>query len=115
WKLRFDRFEELCRLYGAPIPNDMINQDIKDSKAYKTYYDFATGKVPPRKARKYKKDASPLRKLSLVKEAEPVKKAKRVKRPAKKSTTAPTAGVKFFRYVQKFSTKTLLHHLQKKN
>nr|GFD59137.1 hypothetical protein [Tanacetum cinerariifolium] len=63
------------------------------SKAYKTYYDFATGKVPPRKARKYKKDASPLRKLSLVKEAEPVKKAKRVKRPAKKSTTAPTAGV----------------------
>ncbi|GKC65374.1 hypothetical protein Tco_1097972 [Tanacetum coccineum] len=67
--------------------------DIKDSQAYKTYYNFATGKVPPRKARKYKKVASPSRKLSPVKEAEPVKKAKRVKRPAKKSTTAPTAGV----------------------
>ncbi|GKA90660.1 hypothetical protein Tco_0812530 [Tanacetum coccineum] len=79
--------------YGALIPDDMINQDIKDSKAYKTYYDFATGKVPPRKARKYKKVASPSRKLSPVKEVEPVKKAKRVKRPAKKSTTAPTAGV----------------------
>ncbi|GJZ86326.1 hypothetical protein Tco_0657936 [Tanacetum coccineum] len=78
---------------GALIPNDMINQDIKDSKAYKTYYDFATRKVPPRKARKYKKVASPLRKLSPVKEAKPLKKAKRVKRPAKKSTTAPTAGV----------------------
>ncbi|GJV53316.1 hypothetical protein Tco_1449057 [Tanacetum coccineum] len=50
--------------YGALIPNEMINQNIKDSKAYKTYYDFATGK-----------------------------KAKRVKRPAKKSTTAPTACV----------------------
>ncbi|GJW31867.1 reverse transcriptase domain-containing protein [Tanacetum coccineum] len=104
--------------YGAPIPDDIINQDIKDSTAYKTYYDFATGNVPLGKARKYKKVASPLRKLSPVKEAEPVKKAKRVnamfsglnfkewkgmrwegknlrkecKRPAKKSTTVPTAG-----------------------
>nr|GEV94245.1 hypothetical protein [Tanacetum cinerariifolium] len=49
--------------------------------------------VPPWKARKYKKVASPSRKLSHVKEAEPVKKVKRVKRPAKKSTTAPTPGV----------------------
>ncbi|GKC61949.1 hypothetical protein Tco_1089547, partial [Tanacetum coccineum] len=56
-------------------------------------YDFATGKVPPKKARKYKKVASPSIKLSPVKEAEPVKKGKRVKRPAKKSTTAPTASV----------------------
>ncbi|GJY81930.1 reverse transcriptase domain-containing protein [Tanacetum coccineum] len=79
--------------YGALIPDDMINQDIKDSEAYKTYYDFATGKVHPRKARKYKKVASPSRKLSPVKEAELVNKAKRVKRPAKKSATAPTAGV----------------------
>ncbi|GKA55604.1 hypothetical protein Tco_0754676 [Tanacetum coccineum] len=75
------------------IPDDMINQDIKDSQAYKTCYNFATGKVPPRKARKYKKVASPPRKLSPVKEAEPVKKGKRVKRPTKKSTTAPTVGV----------------------
>nr|GFD23787.1 hypothetical protein [Tanacetum cinerariifolium] len=49
----------------------MINQDIKDSNAYNTYYDFAIGKVPPRKARKYKKVASPSKKLSPVKEAEP--------------------------------------------
>ncbi|GKB66928.1 hypothetical protein Tco_0928340 [Tanacetum coccineum] len=80
--------------YGALIPDGMINQTIKDSKAYKTYYNFATGKVAPKKARKFKKIASPLRKLSPVKEAEPVKKAKRVKRPAKKSTTASTKAVK---------------------
>nr|GEW98425.1 ribonuclease H [Tanacetum cinerariifolium] len=79
--------------YGALIPDDMINQDIKDSEAYKTYYNFATRKVPPRKARKCKKVASPSRKLSPVKEAKPIKKAKRVKRPAKKSTTTPTASV----------------------
>nr|GEV93107.1 reverse transcriptase domain-containing protein [Tanacetum cinerariifolium] len=79
--------------YGALMLDDMINQDVKDSEAYKTYYDFATGTVPPKKARKYKKVASPSRKLSNVKEAEPVKKGKRVNRPAKKSTTTPTAGV----------------------
>ncbi|GJT34109.1 retrovirus-related pol polyprotein from transposon TNT 1-94 [Tanacetum coccineum] len=59
----------------------------------KTYYDFATGKVAPKKARKFKKIASPSRKLSSVKEVELVKKAKRVKRPAKKSTATPTTGV----------------------
>nr|GEX11553.1 hypothetical protein [Tanacetum cinerariifolium] len=79
--------------YGALIPDDLINQYIKDSQAYKTYYDFSTGKVPPGKARKYKKVASPSRKLSPVKEAKPVKKAKRVKRPAKKSTIVPTIAL----------------------
>nr|GEV68629.1 hypothetical protein [Tanacetum cinerariifolium] len=79
--------------YGALIPDDMINKDIKDSEAYKTYYNFATKKVPSRKAQKYKKVDLLSRKLSPVKEAKPVKKGKRVKRPAKKSTTAPTASV----------------------
>nr|GEV52062.1 hypothetical protein [Tanacetum cinerariifolium] len=48
--------------YRALILDGMINQTIKDTKAFKTYYEFATGK-----------------------------KAKRVKRSAKKSTTAPVA------------------------
>ncbi|GJU30018.1 hypothetical protein Tco_1173607 [Tanacetum coccineum] len=52
--------------YGALILDDIINQDIKDSKAYKTYYDFSTGKATPKKARKFKKIASPLRKLSPI-------------------------------------------------
>ncbi|GJT68778.1 hypothetical protein Tco_1020258 [Tanacetum coccineum] len=79
--------------YGALIPDGMINQDIKDSKACKTYYDFSTGKVAPKITRKFKKIASPSRKMSPVKEAEPVKKSKRVKRPAKKSTDVPTTSV----------------------
>ncbi|GJU72452.1 hypothetical protein Tco_1263857 [Tanacetum coccineum] len=52
-----------------------------------------TQNLIPRKQGKFKKVASPLRKLSPVLEAEPVKKAKRAKRPAKKSTTTPTASV----------------------
>nr|GEU70610.1 hypothetical protein [Tanacetum cinerariifolium] len=45
------------------------------------------------KARKYKNVASPSRKLSHVLEEEPAEKPKRARKPAKKSTTVPTAGV----------------------
>ncbi|GJZ94006.1 copia protein [Tanacetum coccineum] len=62
--------------YGALIPEEMINQDIKDSKAYKTYLGFATGEVAPKKARKFKKISSPSMKLSHVLEEEHVKKPK---------------------------------------
>ncbi|GJV27837.1 hypothetical protein Tco_1384285 [Tanacetum coccineum] len=91
--LKFVSKTDDAQKYGALIPNEMINQNIKDSNAYKTYYDFATGKVEPKKARKFKKVASPSRKLSPVLEAKPVKKAKRFKRLAKKSTTTSTTGV----------------------
>ncbi|GJX86938.1 hypothetical protein Tco_0337712 [Tanacetum coccineum] len=73
--------------------SDEAQTSDHDSSACKTYYDFATGKVPPRKASKYKKAVSPPRKLSHVKEAEPGKNGKRVKRPAKNSTTTPTKSV----------------------
>nr|GEV32628.1 retrovirus-related Pol polyprotein from transposon TNT 1-94 [Tanacetum cinerariifolium] len=49
--------------HRALIPDEMINQDVKDSKAYKTYLDFATGKATPKKAKKFMKFASPSRKL----------------------------------------------------
>nr|GFD23520.1 hypothetical protein [Tanacetum cinerariifolium] len=62
------------QMYGDLIPNKMINQDIKDSKAYKTYLDFGTRKATPKKARKFKKVASLSKKLSLVLEEEPVEK-----------------------------------------
>nr|GEV95243.1 hypothetical protein [Tanacetum cinerariifolium] len=79
--------------YGALIHDEMINQVIKDSKAYKTYLDFATGKTTPKKAKKFKKVASPSRKLSTVLEEEPVVKPKRAKIPTKKYTTVPIACV----------------------
>ncbi|GKE50531.1 hypothetical protein Tco_1481789 [Tanacetum coccineum] len=79
--------------YGAVIPDGMINHNIKASKAYKTYHDFATGKVAPKKAKKFKKIASPLKKLSHVLEEEPVKKPKKAKKPTKKSTIVLTTCV----------------------
>nr|GEV92354.1 hypothetical protein [Tanacetum cinerariifolium] len=52
-----------------------------------------TGVTPPKKARKFKKFASLKLCTVLVSPEEPTRKSKRVKRPAKKSTNAPTAGV----------------------
>ncbi|GKB81689.1 hypothetical protein Tco_0948584 [Tanacetum coccineum] len=91
--LRFVSKTEDSQKYGALIPEGMINQDIKVSKTYKTYYDYVIGKVPPKKARKFKKHASPKLMTVLASPKEPAKKSKRVKRPAKKSTTTPTTGV----------------------
>nr|GEV60210.1 retrovirus-related Pol polyprotein from transposon TNT 1-94 [Tanacetum cinerariifolium] len=62
------------RKYRALILEEIINQDIKYSKAYKTYLVFATGHATPKKARKFKKIASPLKKLSHVLEEEPAEK-----------------------------------------
>ncbi|GJZ01907.1 hypothetical protein Tco_0519868 [Tanacetum coccineum] len=91
--LKFVSKTEDCQKYGALIPDGMINDDIKLSTAYKTYLDYATGKVPPKKARKFKKTASPKLKTIPASLKEPTQKGKRVKRPAKKATTAPTTGV----------------------
>nr|GEW21309.1 hypothetical protein [Tanacetum cinerariifolium] len=62
------------------------DDSLLDSKAYKTYYDFATGKATPKKARKYKKVALPSRIPSLILDEEPAE------RP-KKSIIVPTTGV----------------------
>nr|GEX36996.1 hypothetical protein [Tanacetum cinerariifolium] len=62
--LKFVSKIEDYHIYGVMIPDRMINDDIKLSKAYKTYLDYATGKVPPKKARKFKKPAFP--KLKIV-------------------------------------------------
>ncbi|GJS18188.1 hypothetical protein Tco_0412660 [Tanacetum coccineum] len=52
-----------CGMYEALISEEMINQYIKDSKAYKTYLNFATRKTTPKKARKFRKVDSPSKKL----------------------------------------------------
>ncbi|GJW54058.1 retrovirus-related pol polyprotein from transposon TNT 1-94 [Tanacetum coccineum] len=74
--LKFVSMSQDYQHYGALILNEMINQVIKDSKAYKTYLDFATGKVTPKKTRKFKKVVSPSKKLSPILEKEPTMKPK---------------------------------------
>nr|GEV22315.1 hypothetical protein [Tanacetum cinerariifolium] len=91
--LKFLSKIEDCQKYGVQIPDGMINDDIKLSAAYKTYLDYATGKFPLKKARKFKKPSSPKLNIVPASPQEPTQKGKRVKRPAKKATTAPTTSV----------------------
>nr|GEV43042.1 hypothetical protein [Tanacetum cinerariifolium] len=79
--LKFVSKTEDYHKYGALISEEMINQAIKDSKAYKIYLDFTTRKATSKKARKFKKIASPLQKLTTVLEEETTKKPKRAKKP----------------------------------
>nr|GEU57609.1 retrovirus-related Pol polyprotein from transposon TNT 1-94 [Tanacetum cinerariifolium] len=81
--LKFISKPEDYQKYGALISDGMINQDIKDSKAYKTYLYYATGKVSPKKARKFKKPVSPKLKTVLASPKEPNQKVSKKKAPAK--------------------------------
>ncbi|GJY50823.1 hypothetical protein Tco_0441670, partial [Tanacetum coccineum] len=91
--LRFVSTKEETQIYGAKLPESLTSPKMKETKAYKTYLGFATGAIPPKKARKFKKPASPkLTTIPFLTE-EPTRKSKRVKRPAKKSTKAPARGV----------------------
>ncbi|GJU40831.1 hypothetical protein Tco_1193788 [Tanacetum coccineum] len=49
-----DHMGEDNEVYGISIPDVMINQDIENYKAYKTYLAYSTGAATPKKARKWK-------------------------------------------------------------
>ncbi|GJY37798.1 hypothetical protein Tco_0424162 [Tanacetum coccineum] len=76
--MRFvSKFEDF-QVYRALLPEVMTNQKKRNSPAYKTYLTYATGTATPKKARKFKKSASPSKKRTLVivdeEEPEPTKK-----------------------------------------
>ncbi|GJY19976.1 hypothetical protein Tco_0392542 [Tanacetum coccineum] len=92
--LRFVSRREASHKYGAVLPEYLTSPKIKESKAYKTYPSYATGEVPPKVARKFKK-ASPSKKESelVPGDEEPVKKGKRLKTPSRKSASKPTTCI----------------------
>ncbi|GKE32842.1 hypothetical protein Tco_1452164 [Tanacetum coccineum] len=86
------------QIYGAILPDELTNQDMKDSEAYKQYYAVASGVEPPKAKTKYKKkvdesDTSLKKKTALATKGSRlktlVKAAKFVKKkqPAKKPIT----------------------------
>ncbi|GKC71601.1 hypothetical protein Tco_1117484 [Tanacetum coccineum] len=92
--LRFVFAKESTQIYEAILPECLTSPTMKESKAYKTYLGYASGAVPPKVARKFKK-ASPSKKDSDIVpvDEEPVTKGKRVKRSVKKSSTKPITGI----------------------
>ncbi|GJV87588.1 hypothetical protein Tco_1531526 [Tanacetum coccineum] len=99
-KLRLSRAQILWgmyhqkNIYGAILPECLTSPEMKEGKAYKTYIGYATGGVPPKVARKFKK-ASPSKKESelVPGDEEPIKKGKRLKTPAKKSASKPATSI----------------------
>ncbi|GJZ22506.1 hypothetical protein Tco_0559545 [Tanacetum coccineum] len=77
---------------GCTLPDSLTSPEMKEPKAYKTYIGFASGVTPPKKARKFKKPATPKLTTVPVSTEEPSRKSKRVKRPVKKTTKAPARG-----------------------
>ncbi|GKA32254.1 hypothetical protein Tco_0718621 [Tanacetum coccineum] len=69
----------------------MTNQKMRNSRTYKTYLTYATGAATPKKARKFKKPASPSKKRTIVKveeeEPEPAKKVVSSQKPSRKQPT----------------------------
>nr|GEV26341.1 hypothetical protein [Tanacetum cinerariifolium] len=80
--MRFVSKSNEYQVYGELLPDDMTNQQMRNSPAYKTYLAFATGAATPKKARKFKKPASPSKKKDLIAIEEPIEKP--IKKPAAK-------------------------------
>nr|GEW68445.1 hypothetical protein [Tanacetum cinerariifolium] len=91
--LRFVSAKEESQIYKARLTESMASPEMRETKAYKIYLSYATRVTPPKKARKFKKLASPKLTTVAVSPEEPTRMSKRVKRPAKKSTNVPTSCV----------------------
>ncbi|GKC43718.1 hypothetical protein Tco_1061440, partial [Tanacetum coccineum] len=89
--------------------------EMKESKEYKTYLGYATGEVPPKVARKFKK-ASPSKKESelVPGDEETVKKGNILKTPAKKSTSKPAIRIELLSEVA-LSEKAQMKEVRKKS
>ncbi|GJR98065.1 hypothetical protein Tco_0270239 [Tanacetum coccineum] len=80
--------------YGVVLPECLTSPEMKESKTYKIYLSYATGEVPPKVARKFKKASQSNKESELVPgDEEHVKKGKRLKTPAKKSASKPATGI----------------------
>ncbi|GJZ70086.1 hypothetical protein Tco_0633636, partial [Tanacetum coccineum] len=83
-------WEDLCfkQTTEIKVPH-IINQAIQDSKEYKIYLAFSTREATLKKAKKFKKIDSPLKKHTLFLEKEPAQKPKRAKHPEPAKKSAP--------------------------
>ncbi|GJZ56279.1 hypothetical protein Tco_0611472 [Tanacetum coccineum] len=88
WRTRNLKRTMKCdtQIYGAILPDELTNQEILDSKAYKEYYAVASGAEPPKVKIKYKKKANEPVTPSKKKTA-PASKGSKLKSPAKVAKT----------------------------
>ncbi|GJX17247.1 hypothetical protein Tco_0218079, partial [Tanacetum coccineum] len=103
------------QIYGAVLPECLTSPEMKESKAYKTYLGYATGEVPPKVARKFKKASPSKKKSKLVPgDEKPVKKEKILKTSAKKFASKPTTRIELLSEVA-LSEKAQMEEVRKKS
>ncbi|GJV88959.1 hypothetical protein Tco_1532897 [Tanacetum coccineum] len=95
------------KLYGAILPNELTNEDIKNSKSYKEYYAIASGVVPPKTKASVKK----MQVESDTSKTPPNARGKRLKtfakadKPANKKQPAKTSKAKGLTILSEKSSK----------
>ncbi|GKD22134.1 hypothetical protein Tco_1223837 [Tanacetum coccineum] len=87
---------EDTHLYGAILPNELTNEDIRNSESYKQYYVIALGAEPSKtKARVKKKQVrSDKRKTPPTVKGKRLKTSAKAAKPAKKKQPAKTSKAK---------------------
>ncbi|GJU55692.1 hypothetical protein Tco_1229406 [Tanacetum coccineum] len=86
--IRFIPHREVVQRYGAILPDYLTNPAMKESEAYKTYHDLATGKVQPklkyihRSSKTYSDEAPKPSSGKRVKATAKVAKSGKKKKPA---------------------------------
>ncbi|GJX71280.1 hypothetical protein Tco_0308451 [Tanacetum coccineum] len=101
FKVTLDIFRDIFKIcprvqgqeFDALLTDEEIVSFLRDLGHTRSLSGKTSGATLPKKARKFKKLASPQLTIVPVSTKEPMGKSKRVKRPAKKSTKAPARGV----------------------
>ncbi|GKD14060.1 hypothetical protein Tco_1198467 [Tanacetum coccineum] len=85
---------EDTQLYGAILPAELTNEDIRNSESYKEYYAIASGKIPPKTKASKKKadsDATTKQKPPTIPKEKKEKKSGKGKQKAKELETISEA------------------------
>ncbi|GJY89306.1 hypothetical protein Tco_0503934 [Tanacetum coccineum] len=84
---------EDTQLYGAILPNELTNEDIRNSESYKEYYAIASGAEPPKMKASVKKKqiGSDKTMTSSTTKGKRLKTSAKTAKPAKKKQPAKTS------------------------
>ncbi|GJX84745.1 hypothetical protein Tco_0335519 [Tanacetum coccineum] len=84
---------EDTHLYGAILPNELTNEDIRNSESYKEYYAIASGVEPPKTKASVKKKQirSDKTTTSSTTKGKRLKTSAKIAKPAKKKQPAKTS------------------------
>ncbi|GJV17274.1 hypothetical protein Tco_1362597 [Tanacetum coccineum] len=85
---------EDTQLYGAILPNELMNEDIRNSKSYKEYYAIALGAEPPKTKASVKKKQVGSNKTTTPPKGKRLKTSAKAAKLAKKKQPIETSKAK---------------------